>query len=314
MNLDLAYKTLLLENEPVDLDMIKRQYRRRALLYHPDKNKSPDSSMRFQEVQEAYEVLMKYHGYMDCEDDEYIIEDELNENLFTSYQGMLFSFLQTMIDSDTIQHRLFCFILGRITQLCEAKAVVWLRRIDHKVLKHIYDIIRLHQDIFHLSDEFLFQISEILVNQESTSENNSRIVLHPMLDDLFDDCLYKLHEKGKLFLVPLWHHELVYDAHDSSGDLYVNCIPMLPENVTIDEDNNIEVSLEFALHEIWNMEEIAFFLGKRRFAFPRSCLKMENQQILVLFGKGIAQIMPDDMYDVSCRSNIQISIRIYECK
>jgi curved DNA-binding protein CbpA len=36
---------------------IKAAYRRLALKYHPDTNKSPDSTIRMQEINEAYEVL-----------------------------------------------------------------------------------------------------------------------------------------------------------------------------------------------------------------------------------------------------------------
>ncbi|ESO06771.1 hypothetical protein HELRODRAFT_156778 [Helobdella robusta] len=38
-------------------DDIKRSYRRMALRYHPDKNKSADAEARFKDVSEAYEVL-----------------------------------------------------------------------------------------------------------------------------------------------------------------------------------------------------------------------------------------------------------------
>ncbi|KKP35473.1 MAG: hypothetical protein UR26_C0004G0020 [candidate division TM6 bacterium GW2011_GWF2_32_72] len=53
---DLAYKTLGLSNGTAVSD-VKKAYKKFALKYHPDKNKSADATQKMQQINEAYETL-----------------------------------------------------------------------------------------------------------------------------------------------------------------------------------------------------------------------------------------------------------------
>ena len=50
------YEILGLDRDPTDAD-IRRAYRRLALQFHPDRSDAPDTEERFQEINEAYQVL-----------------------------------------------------------------------------------------------------------------------------------------------------------------------------------------------------------------------------------------------------------------
>ena len=51
------YYKILGVSKDSDLKTIKKAYHKKAIKYHPDKNKSPNAKSLFQEISEAYEVL-----------------------------------------------------------------------------------------------------------------------------------------------------------------------------------------------------------------------------------------------------------------
>jgi len=280
---------------------LKRQYKRSALLYHPDKNRSPGATEQFHRIQESYEYLLKHQG----------IFQEMGSSSDTdadiSYIQVLFSFLKPILESGNFQEiksKIIHTLVNYITEKCEPKALTLLQKLDKRVFCTIRDLLRAHKEVFYFSETFLDKIDEIY---ESKLQED-RIILHPSMDDLFSNNLYKLVEPGGTFLVPLWHHELVYD--NSGVDLYVECVPILDDNIDIDENNDIHVSISCGLEKLWSMETLDFPLGQHRFSILRKELMMTETQTIVMKGMGISRINIHNIYHISNRGDIFVHLQI----
>ena len=90
MNYNKARDVLEITND-MSLDNIRKQYKLKALLYHPDKNKSEDAKSQFQEISDAYRYLLKHNEHN--EDDEKVLSN-------MDYKYYLFMFLKNF----TVHH------------------------------------------------------------------------------------------------------------------------------------------------------------------------------------------------------------------
>ena len=263
-------------------ELLKRQYRIKALRYHPDKNTSPDANEQFRMVRDAYEYLSDYNSPI--------------ENL--SYVDMLKEFLNT---KSPVVH----IIISKLSHMCEDKAFRFINSIDKLILMDIYKLLIANREILNVPDIFIEEIRKILISKTKCDE---RILLNPSLDDLWKDNLYKLVIGDRTYLIPLWHHELVYD--NSGCDLYVKCNPILPDNVEIDENNNMIVSLEYSIADLLQMEEVYAVVGERLFSFRADELHIMKCQRIVRSGMGISRIKPKNIYDTSSKGDLIIDIKL----
>jgi hypothetical protein len=283
MNEMRARYVLGIDNEmQITPDLLKRQYRLKALRYHPDKNPSPDANDQFLLVREAYEYLSDHNSPI--------------ENL--SYVDLLKEFLN---NKSPIIH----IIISKLSQMCEEKAFNLINSIDKLILMDIYKLLIANREILYIPDIFIEEIRKILI---SKSQGDERIILNPSLDDLWKDNLYKLSIDERIYLIPLWHHELVYD--NSGCDLYVKCNPILPDNVEIDENNNIIVSLEYNVSDLLKTDKMNVLLGGREFSFRPEELRMLKRQQLTYTGIGISRIKPQNIYDVTSRSDVIFDVEL----
>jgi len=300
---------------------IRRQYRRLALIYHPDKNRSIEAPAKFREIQEAYEYLMRYQGFMEGgeADDDDDLGPENNhpwtdyDNSYTTrthYEHTLFAFLRPILQSELfrdIGSRIFYTIIKHISAKCEEKAILLLQRLDKRTFSKIRELLVAYREIFHFSEDFLDKVDQAY---RSTVQGDECIILSPFLDDLFENNLYRLTKDDQTYLIPLWHHELVYDH--GGADLDVQCVPILPEGITLDEKNNLHVRVDFSIEEIWSKAEHVVHLGEsgRRVVLLRDQLRITKQQTVVFNGQGISRINVSSVYDVSKKSDVYIHVTV----
>jgi len=300
---------------------LKRKYREKALLYHPDKNNSKEACEKFQEINEAYQYLSnidllfeprifsgKYNDfiYQNKKSDDY-------KTLFMEFIGLVMSEnknwnMNKGVDGE-LTNQIFRSILYKITDLCQDKALEMIQKIEKNTLLKVYEILLKYSDYLHISGDFLDKINQVLINK---IKNDQCILLNPTFKDIYNDQVYKLVIDGEQYLIPLWHKELVYDV--SGSELIVRCIPVLPLGVSIDEYNNISVYIEYEVNafieNFWGKKEFEFYVDGIAFQVPIDKIRFIENQEFKIYSVGISIINERNIYDVRLRSDVTIYLRL----
>ena len=269
----------------ISKEELKKKYYKLALLYHPDKHQnSIESNEKFKQITEAYELLKRE---IEIED-----ENEIDKNISMNYSY----FLNLFLNNNSFLSSIINYLLNDYENI----TIQLFEGINKTVALEVYNFILKNKEILHISNELVDKLKNIIIDKY---KDDNIYILKPSLDEILNDRIYKLVIDKNTYYVPLWHNELEFD-----DDIIVKCIPELPENIIIDENNNIHIHLKLVFsNELLNNNNIEIINDLQ---MPVSKLNIKKKQSYIFLKKGISIIKEKDIYNVEERSDIIVWIEL----
>ena len=331
MNLQMAFDELDISLEEIELtnlsqEYIKKKYHKLALKWHPDKNCEINAKEKFQKINEAYKYLL---NELYSQDNSNASEDFVSSSSFKDlkkYTDILNPFIYSIFNKETqgvLNTDIFINAVKEIVVNYETLTLTYLKNIFEKLDKQnsieIYQLLYKYKDILYITNETLELVSSIIKEKlQQCKEHNRVVILKPLLKDLLEHNIYKLYVDDELYLVPLWHNELFFDTKDGS-EIIVLCQPKLPNNVNIDEYNNIHYKITINIERelpnlIKNTKFVSLEIGEKWYSIPLDKIHLKEEQLYIFKGQGIAKILQKEnhnyIYNITCKGDIIIKITL----
>lgn len=302
MNVQIALSKLKLDNkyniknitELTNVEL-KRSYHIMALNYHPDKNKEINAKERFQEIGEAYTFL---HNIINSNINN-IYENNTEEDIYdTPYTDLMINLLKMLLSKPDS---------GEINKF-QKKCIEY----TNKLLDQLFDKINLNvlEDIYKFVVKNSMGLSEDMINVIKDLINKKLMkynmyIITPSLDNIMKSEIFKLEIEEDIVYVPLWHQEMVYE------NILIKIQPLLPDNITIDEYNNMHIIYEERFINLLNLiKEDIKFIEINNYKVYLEDLRFKKIQVIILKNEGIPLVNTNDIFDNKTKGNVLIHIHL----
>ena len=275
MNLDETLMMLQISKEDlndIDLIKLKKKYHELALKYHPDKGGDVKD---FQKLNDAYNNLTS------------ILLNKLNHS--PNKHDDVKKYMDYFSD----------ILKGNYDLNKDIRKLV--SKIVNDFLMHIRDNSQSYMELLKL----------IRININTNINQNVPITcieLKPSLHDILENNVYRLVYKNNIYFVPLWHKEVVFECDEK--DFIVKNNPQLPNNIYIDNFNNLHIIINESTQNLLNKEYI-IVIDDKEFIMDTSNLYIRNYQIKILKNVGISKINNEDIYDVERKDDVIVHLYLH---
>jgi hypothetical protein len=304
-------------------ESLKKQYHKMALLHHPDKcGNSHEATERFQRIQQSYHYLLD--SFLDSllgssidssidssnekeDNSSFNFSSFSSTNSYINYAETLSAFIKTIAKESYVNTELFSSIVKEIMSECKHISVTLFESVDKEVALEIYGFLVKHKHIIRIEASTLEQVRATLLNKYN---NTHIIIINPTITDMFESRVYKLIHKKETYYVPLWQYEMYYDClNDLPNELIIKCVPELPDNIYIDEQNNIHITVIVCIKTMdMSLRELQFHIENRTFVIQYSSICIKPIQWHTIKSVGIPRIDDTDMYNDSFKSDIIVKL------
>ncbi len=173
-------------------------------------------------------------------------------------------------------------------------------KINLTVLEDIYEFIV--KNTLGLSEDII-NIIKNLINQKLMKYN--MYIITASLENIMNSEIFKLEIDEEIVYVPLWHQEMVYE------DILIKIRPILPDNITIDDFNNMHITYIDKFVNILNLIiEDKKFIEINNYKVYLDDLRFKKNQTILIKNQGIPLINTYDILDNKIKGNVLIHIQL----